>query len=567
VTTNARVDLDGGPSLQTTHEADVTILGGGLAGLTLALQIKQSRPGTTVAVLEKRSHPVPEAAHKVGESSLEIGADYFGQVLGLEEHIKEAQLPKYGLRFFVRADPRQPIHNGVELGTTAFNPVPSYQFDRGVFENFLARRCVSAGVRLANRCRITGIDLDEGRGRHRISFDNGEEHAEIRSRWVVDTAGRPGMLKRQLGLDQHVGHNINAAWFRIAERVDIERWYDDARWLAHGRGEGVRYLSTNHLMGRGYWVWLIPLSSGSTSIGIVADPRLHPLHEFNSFERALTWLARHEPDCAAAVADVTARRPGALLDFLAVKHYSSGCRQVFSGQRWAISGDAGAFLDPLYSPGSDFIAMSNSYISDLVVRQLEGEDVAGRATAYQDTYFSLFDTRLAGFEDQYPLFGNMRVLPVKVIWDYSLYWALFGFIWFNRKLADLEVMERARPQLERATALNRRMQRFLREWDRTDRTPAPGGFIDQSKVQVVRALNGRPPAPLGTDEFLRKLRQNLDLIEGLAGEIVTRATSAHPPLATRRWALPAPSDHLGDVFSALGMGETLPEVVTAALAS
>ena len=36
-------------------------------------------------------------------------------------------------------------------------------------------------------------------------------------------------------------------------------------------------LSTNHICGEGYWVWLIPLSSGPISIGIVADPRFHPV--------------------------------------------------------------------------------------------------------------------------------------------------------------------------------------------------------------------------------------------------------------------------------------------------
>ena len=62
----------GNATMQTTH--DVIVLGGGLAGLSLAIQLKRQDPAIDVAVIERRAHPVREAAHKVGESTVETGA-------------------------------------------------------------------------------------------------------------------------------------------------------------------------------------------------------------------------------------------------------------------------------------------------------------------------------------------------------------------------------------------------------------------------------------------------------------------------------------------------------------
>src|SRR5437899_2450127 len=73
------------------NQYDVAILGGGIAGLTLALQLNKSRPQMRILVVEKQKHPVLEAAHKVGESSVEIQAHYLRDVLGLEEHLQKEQ--------------------------------------------------------------------------------------------------------------------------------------------------------------------------------------------------------------------------------------------------------------------------------------------------------------------------------------------------------------------------------------------------------------------------------------------------------------------------------------------
>ena len=322
---------------------DICILGGGLAGLSLALQCKQRMPEAKIRVLEKTPHPVPEAAFKVGESSVEVAAEYFANMLGLKEHIEKEQLPKMGLRFFFGANGNHAIEQRLELGGKRFPPTPSYQLDRGRFENFLAQKCQSEGVQFIDNVKVKDVTLNKGRQQHLVHYSDGGAQKTVSSRWLIDASGRAGILKRKLGLSKPSPHLASAAWFRVSEKINVDDWSNDTRWKEGHEGATSRWFSTNHLMGEGYWVWLIPLASGSTSVGIVADERVHPLRTYNSLDRAIAWLEKHEPQCASKIVPFLDQ----VQDFRAMKHYSHECTQVFSRHRWGLTGEAGTISRPL----------------------------------------------------------------------------------------------------------------------------------------------------------------------------------------------------------------------------
>ena len=213
------------------NDYDVTILGGGLAGLTLAKQLLMQRPETRIAIVEKRCFPVSETTHKVGESTVEIGAHYFGEELQLKKHLIDDQLPKFGLRFFFK-DADQTLAEGTEVGGSEFFSAPSYQVDRGRLENYLADAVTQMGATIVDNSRIRQVNLESnangsGHSNHSVVYlQDGDEHT-IDSRWVVDASGRASFLKRKLDLSEDLNHDINAVWFRIDAPIQIDAWCDD----------------------------------------------------------------------------------------------------------------------------------------------------------------------------------------------------------------------------------------------------------------------------------------------------------------------------------------------------
>jgi flavin-dependent dehydrogenase len=480
---------------------DVVILGGGLAGLTLALQLKRRRPQTSVLVLERRPGPAPASAFKVGESIAEIGAHYLSAKLGLDEYLGSDQLRKMGLRFFFSAGDNEDISKRPEAGPTGFL-TNTYQLDRGTLENHLASEVERSGCELWRGCKVEDLQLDPAG--HRLRLSSAQGGRDLATRWLVDASGRPGLVKRRLGLARKVVHDVNAVWFRLP-RIKVDEWSADPAWRARVPS-GRRWLSTTHLLGSGYWVWLIPLAAEVTSVGIVADPALHPFESLNNFDRALDWLRRYEPQCARAVLAA-----GVPMDFRVLKHFAHGCERVYSTDRWCLTGEAGVFLDPLYSVGSDMIALSNTQITDFVCRELDGDPgAAARLELANHLYLALFNHALRTFEGQYPGMGKQEVVVAKIYWDLLMYWGLPALLFFHDKFTDPHFLSRIRSQMQRLAELDHDMQRlFVRQGAAGDPEPDSGRGGLRFGAELV--LGGALDHDLGPFlTFTRDLQAGLD---------------------------------------------------------
>jgi flavin-dependent dehydrogenase len=499
-----------------TETYDAVILGGGAAGLTLALQLKQARPEISVLVIERQQHPVPEAAHKVGESTVEIAGRYLRDVLGLREHLESQQLYKFGIRMFFTAAGNEDITRRSELGGEVMPQydVSSFQLDRGRLENHLADDLIKRGVDLVYG-KVEDAELRPGDSHLVTLTGNDGETRRVEARWVLDATGRYSLLKRKLGLSKEVEHRADAVWFRIGHPVDIDDWSDDPAW--HARiSSGRRELSTNHLMGPGYWVWLIRLASDSISIGIVTDPTLHPFERMNRFERALEWLREYEPQCARVVEEHRDK----LQDFKVLRNYAYGVEQVYSADRWALTGEAGLFLDPFYSPGFDMIAIGNGLIADLVTRDLAGEDITRLAAIHNRTYLAFGEGWFKIYTHQYPLMGNARVMQCKVILDTAVYWAVWALLYFHDKIRRLVESPSLLQNLGRFQSATGPIQRFFREWDAVDRSQLTDSFAGLYDADFMKRLHLGLVAQLTDAEFDATFAENVRLVERIYGRLI-----------------------------------------------
>ena len=322
-----------------------------------------SRAPTPATTSGDRRHRAPgasgaEAAHKVGESTVEIGAHYFADVLGVRRHLEREQLQKFGFRFFF-SDRRDDIDQVTEIGASRFLPTGELPARPGHGSRTTsALQARAAGVRFVRRGTVReSVRLAEGRADHVVEIADGRRRAPQRS---LPLAGRrvgstPACSSVDWGWRSRTPTTPTPSGSGSVTGSTWTSWSDDPEWLARCHPP-KRWLSTSHLCGARLLGLADPASLGR-AFGRHRRRRdqLHPIDTMNTFETAMDWLARHQPRLHRELEAKS--RPAAGLPVLA--RFSYDCKRVFDGHgRWALTGEAGLFLDPYYSPGSDYIAIA-----------------------------------------------------------------------------------------------------------------------------------------------------------------------------------------------------------------
>jgi flavin-dependent dehydrogenase len=392
---------------------DVIILGGAFSGASAAILLRREQPQLRVLIVEKAD----AFDEKVGEATTEMSAMFLTRRLAMWHHLEAEHLPKEGLRYWFTNERVTGHTNATEAGGFLRSAVPSFQLRRDVLDEYLLATAVNEGAELVRPAKAKDVQL--GDFDNKLTIETGGDTRELSCRWLLDATGRVNFLGRRLGLiERNDEHPVAAIWCRWKNVRHID---DLAARDANGlgaRNAGSRRLSTNHYTGFGYWIWVIPLGNGETSIGVVFDKRLVELHQ--SKHRLDDFLAflKAIPPLAELLDGATPRADD--LRFYAHLPYVT---KQYMGHGWALLGDAAAFLDPYYSPGLDHAAFSVEATTNIIAADAKGEALAPLIEEHNLTFVRSYHRFFrAVYRDKYYYMGEADLLAAAMLLDTAQYY-------------------------------------------------------------------------------------------------------------------------------------------------
>jgi clorobiocin biosynthesis protein Clo-hal/halogenation protein CepH len=336
---------------------DVLIVGAGPAGATSGALLKKYRPHLRVALLERAAFP----RYHIGESLI-IEANRILHDMDALDRVAAAAFLKKGGATFVWGEDRDPWSLLFDDGRR-MRPDPDGMFrhtwhvERERYDTLLLDVARGHGVEVLQPCAVEDPIFEGGRVA-------GVRTAQgtLRARAVIDASGRAGVVAR------HVGRRVfdpllrNVAVFGYWRGARLDPRYS-------GTWELSRIVVVSIPVG---WIWYIPLAPGLISVGVVTSAAQPRGQDAGTFYRA---QLDSSPEVAAWLAGAE------LTGEVRIEADFNYCHDRLAGDGYLLAGDAGGFVDPLFSIGV-FLAQSAGQLAAYFLgAALDGEVDEARAGA------------------------------------------------------------------------------------------------------------------------------------------------------------------------------------------
>jgi flavin-dependent dehydrogenase len=306
------------------YDFDFAVAGGGPAGSSAAISLGQR--GHSVVLFERETFP----RFHIGESLLSTANDAFA-ALGVTKKIEAACFPKkWGARLLT--------HDGqtgryVDFANAWQVTRPqTYQVCRQEFDRILLDRAREVGVEVREACNVITCEFALDAAILDIASRGNAAAGRVRVRALIDATGRGGLIARKFNLRTEEPRLANIAIFSH---------YTNVPRLEGPRPDDIRLIARNDAG----WFWLIPISKELTSVGVVLPKALYHKLANGSPEETLNRTIFDTPIVAELMREARREWP------VRVEKDFSYSASVYAGDRWILAGDAGSFLDPVFSTG------------------------------------------------------------------------------------------------------------------------------------------------------------------------------------------------------------------------
>jgi flavin-dependent dehydrogenase len=349
-----------------TTKYDAIVIGGGPSGSTVATRLVQR--GRRVVLLEKEHFP----RFHIGESLLPCSVPLFEELGVMPALQQQGFLVKYAAEF-VTADgsstQRYAFADGLIPGAPS-----AFEVDRAEFDHVLLKNAAKRGVEVREGVQVTRFDITH-EGASVTARDESGIETRLDAQILIDATGQTSLMAGKLGMREMEPSLKNFAVFSHFEGAE--------------RHEGKREGDISVVLVPGGWWWVIPLAGGKTSVGQVGPASM--LRGRKPDEAYFHEQLESTPYLARRLGQATRVAP-----VRTISDYSYVSKKL-AGDRFVLVGDAGAFIDPVFSTGV-YLGMVGAF------RAAEAVDAALTAGRFSRREFVAYEAWLKKQVDSYKKF-------------------------------------------------------------------------------------------------------------------------------------------------------------------